>query len=98
MKWWGDRYCNGLNVIAGAQTQYAKETQVEKAAAKQLGVTIKEVLWLQGQYDIVVISEGSDEIGMNALSLNTLKLGNVHGQTMRAFTAAEMAKILEKVS
>jgi uncharacterized protein with GYD domain len=61
-------------------------------------VTIKEVLWLQGKYDIVVISEGSDEIGMNALGLNTIKLGNVRGQTMRAFTAGEMAKILEKVA
>ena len=75
-----------------------KRVEAAKAAAKQLGVTIKEVLWLQGQYDIVVISEGSDEIGMNALGLNTIKLGNVRGQTMRAFTAGEMAKILEKVA
>ncbi len=75
-----------------------KRTEAAKAAAKQLGVTIKEVLWLQGQYDLVVISEGSDEIGMNALGLNTVKLGNVRGQTMRAFTAGEMAKILEKVA
>ena len=75
-----------------------KRVEAAKAAAKQIGVTIKEVLWLQGQYDIVVITEGSDEIAMNALGLNTIKLGNVHGQTMRAFTAAEMAKILEKVA
>jgi uncharacterized protein with GYD domain len=75
-----------------------KRVEAAKAAAKQLGVTIKEVLWLQGKYDIVVISEGSDEIGMNALGLNTVKLGNVRGQTMRAFTAGEMAKILEKVA
>jgi uncharacterized protein with GYD domain len=75
-----------------------KRTEAAKAAAKQLGVTIKEVLWLQGQYDLVVISEGSDEIGMNALGLNTVKLGNVRGQTMRAFTAGEMAKILDKVA
>jgi uncharacterized protein with GYD domain len=75
-----------------------KRVEAAKAAAKQLGVTIKEVLWLQGKYDIVVISEGSDEIGMNALGLNTIKLGNVRGQTMRAFTAGEMAKILEKVA
>ncbi len=75
-----------------------KRTEAAKAAAKQLGVTIKEVLWLQGQYDLVVISEGSDEIGMNALGLNTVKLGNVRGRTMRAFTAGEMAKILEKVA
>jgi len=75
-----------------------KRVEAAKAAAKQHGITIKEVLWLQGQYDLVVISEGSDEIAMNAFSLNTLKLGNVRGQTLRAFTAGEMAKILEKVA
>ena len=35
---------------------------------------------------------------MTALLLNTIKAGNVRGQTMRAFTAAEMAKILVKVT
>ena len=50
------------------------------------------------QCDIAVISEGPDEIAMTAFTLNTIKAGNVHGQTMRAFTAAEMAKVLEKVA
>jgi uncharacterized protein with GYD domain len=75
-----------------------KRTEANKAAAKQFGVTFKEVLWLQGQYDLISIFEATDEIAMNALGLNVLKAGNVHGQTMRAFTAGEMAKILEKVA
>ncbi len=75
-----------------------KRVEVAKAAAKQIGMTIKEVLWLQVKYDIAVISEGSDEIALTAFILNTLKAGNVHGQTMRAFTAGEMAKVLEKVT
>ena len=75
-----------------------KRTEAAKKAAAQIGVTIKEVLWVQGQYDIIVISESSDEIASNALALSTLKLGNVRGQTLRAMTAAEMEKILEKVA
>jgi len=75
-----------------------KRTEAAKAAAKQIGMTIKEVLWLQGKYDIAIISEGSDEIAMTAFTLNTLKAGNIRMQTLRAFTAAEMAKILEKVA
>jgi uncharacterized protein with GYD domain len=75
-----------------------KRVEAAKAAAKQIGATIKEVLWLQGKYDIVVIIEASDEIAVTALLLNTIKAGNVHGQTMRAFTAGEMAKVLEKVT
>jgi uncharacterized protein with GYD domain len=62
-----------------------------------MGVTIREVVWTQGQYDIVVISEASDEVAANAMMLNTLKQGNVRGQTLCAYTAAEMGKILEKV-
>ncbi len=75
-----------------------KRTEAAKKAAAQIGVTIKDVLWVQGQYDIIVISESSDEIASSALSLSNLKLGNVRGQTLRAFTAAEMEKILEKVT
>jgi len=90
--------CNFTEKGAHEIKDTLKRTEAAKSAAKQIGMTIKEVLWLQGQYDIAVISEGSDEIAMTAVTLNTIKAGNVHGQTMRAFTAAEMAKILEKVS
>ena len=75
-----------------------KRVEAAKAAAKQFGVTIKEVLSLQGQYDLVAITEATDEIAAAALTLNTIKLGNSRVQTMRAFTAGEMAKILEKVA
>jgi uncharacterized protein with GYD domain len=75
-----------------------KRVEAAKKAASQTGATIKEVLWLQGQYDIVVISESSDEVTSTAFGLNTIKLGNVRGQTLRAFTATEMEKILEKVA
>ena len=59
---------------------------------------MKEILWTQGQYDLVTIVEGSDDTAMSAMSLNVAKLGNVTGQTLRAFTAADMDKILAKVT
>jgi uncharacterized protein with GYD domain len=34
----------------------------------------------------------------SAFLLNLLKAGNLRAQTLRAFTAAEMEKILEKVA
>lgn len=78
-----------------------KDTVNRANAAKQagsaLGVQIKEVLWTQGQYDMVIISESSDEIAANAMILNVVKAGNIRTQVMRAFTAAEMQKILDKV-
>ncbi len=75
-----------------------KRTEAAKKAAAAAGMNVKEVLWLQGPYDLVVISEASDETKASAFALSTLKLGNVRGQTLRAFTGAEMEKILEHVS
>lgn len=72
--------------------------EAAKKAAAQAGMTIKETLWLQGEYDFMVISEASDEIASTAFALSVAKMGNIRGQTMRAFTAAEMAQILAKVS
>jgi uncharacterized protein with GYD domain len=75
-----------------------KRVEAAKKTGSQLGVTLKEIVWTQGQYDLVAISEGSDEAAASSFLLNTLKQGNVRAQTLRAFTAAEMEKILERVA
>jgi uncharacterized protein with GYD domain len=81
---------------ASQYQRHSQESGGGKQAAAQAGVTVKEVLWLQGQYDLLVISESSDEVTSAAFALNILKQGNLRGQTLRAITAAEMEKILEK--
>ena len=75
-----------------------KRAEDFKKAAKEAGVTVKEILWLQGQYDLMTVLEAQDEISATALGLNVAKLGNIRSQTLRAFSAAEVQKILEKVS
>jgi uncharacterized protein with GYD domain len=84
----------GLKNIKGT----VKRVEAAKKAAGAIGATIKEIVWTQGQYDLVAITEASDEAAATAFWLNTLKAGNVRAQTMRAFTAAEMEKILEHVA
>jgi uncharacterized protein with GYD domain len=74
-----------------------KRADAAKQAAAQAGVTIKEIYWLQGKYDVLVVSESPDETAAMALAVNTAKAGNVSGQTLRAFTATEMETILAKV-
>ena len=75
-----------------------KRTEAAKKAAAASGMQIKEVLWLQGQYDMVVIAESPDETKGAAFGISTVKMGNVRGQTLRAFSAVEMEKILEHVA
>ena len=76
----------------------AKRAEAFKKAAKEAGITIKELLWTQGQYDVVTVLEAPDEITASALALSVGKLGNITRQTLRAFTAAEMEKILQKIT
>jgi len=75
-----------------------KRAEAFRKAAKETGITVKEILWTQGQYDLVTIVEAPDDAAMSAMSLSVAKLGNVTGQTLRAFTAADMDKILAKVT
>jgi uncharacterized protein with GYD domain len=75
-----------------------KRVEAAKKAAAAAGITIKETLWLQGEYDFMAITESNDETAATAFGLNIAKQGNVTAVTMRAFTIAEMEKILAKVA
>jgi uncharacterized protein with GYD domain len=66
--------------------------------AKNAGVTVKDMYWTLGQYDIVAICDAPDDETATALSLSVASFGNVKTQTLRGFSAAEMAKILGKMA
>ncbi len=68
-----------------------------QAIAGKLGVTIKSVYWTVGNYDIVIVLEGPEEAVTSAL-LKGGSLGNVRSQTLRAFTADEMKRMLSKIT
>ena len=54
-----------------------KRVEAAKKAAAQAGITIRETLWLQGEYDFLTISEAPDEYAATAFMINVLKQGNV---------------------
>jgi uncharacterized protein with GYD domain len=80
-----------------AVKQTTKRAEAARAAAKELGVTMREVYWTQGQYDIVTLIDAPDETALSAFELSLAGAGNVRLQTLRAFTKDEMDKILAKV-
>jgi uncharacterized protein with GYD domain len=67
-----------------------------KTMAEKLGVTVKDVYYTVGSYDLVLITEGTDEAITTAL-LKTGSLGNVRTQTLRAFSVDEIKKILSNL-
>jgi len=74
-----------------------KRADAVKAMAKKMGVTIKELYWTLGHYDLVVILEGDDEAVTSTL-LKVGSLGNVRSETLRAYSAAEMGRIVGNIS
>src|SRR5881398_681571 len=69
------------------------EGAIEKAGGKSLGLycTI-------GRYDFVAIVEAPNDEAIASVLYNTGSLGNVHTETLKAFSTDEAANIIEKLS
>ena len=67
------------------------------AEAEKMGMQIVEEFWTMGAYDGVVVFEAPDDETMSAFVLKVGALGNVKGQTLRAFRRSEMEEILAKI-
>jgi len=65
--------------------------------AKKQGVTVRELYWTLGRYDLVTVIEGSEE-AMAAVMLSVAKLGNVRSESLRAMDQETMQRVLEKVT
>jgi uncharacterized protein with GYD domain len=74
-----------------------KRAAALKAAGKKLGVKVTDIYWTLGDQDGVLIFEAANDETATMLLLHLGASGNVHTTTVRAFTAAEMDKILTKV-
>ncbi len=67
-----------------------------RAMAENLGVTVKDIYYTVGHYDVVAVMEGSDEAVTTAL-LKVGSLGNVRTETLRGFSLEDMKKIIGKM-
>lgn len=74
-----------------------KRADAFKQMAKTFGVTVKDLFWTQGRYDIVTVIEAPDESSAMSLSLTLGALGNVRTESLRAFSAADMTTIVGKM-
>jgi uncharacterized protein with GYD domain len=75
-----------------------KRAEAVRALAKKAKVTVKDMYWTMGRYDVVAILDAPDEATVASLGLSIGAAGNVRMQTLRAFTEAEIGPILGKVS
>ncbi len=67
------------------------------ALGEKLGIKIWDIYWTLGTYDAVLIVDAPNEEAMTTWALSVSSLGNIRTQTMRAFSADEVNRILAKI-
>ncbi len=61
-----------------------------------MGGRLDPLYWTQGRYDLVSVLEAPDEETAAAIVLRVGSSGTVRSETLRAYDAAEMGRILAK--
>ena len=74
-----------------------KRAEAFKQMAKTFGVTVKDIFWTQGRYDVVTVVESPDEFSATALNLSLGALGNIRTESLRAFSSSDMMKVVAKM-
>jgi uncharacterized protein with GYD domain len=74
-----------------------KRAETARALAKKVGVEIKQVYMTSGDDDILLIleTESGDNVAKFALALSSQ--GNVRTKTVRAWSDAEMQKLISEL-
>jgi uncharacterized protein with GYD domain len=83
----------GIRSVKGA----TKRAEAFEEMAQKAGARVKEIYWTLGQYDLASIVDASDQETATALALSASSHGNIRTQTLRAFSAEEMARIIGKM-
>ncbi len=74
-----------------------KRAATLKAAAAKMGVKVVDVYWCLGEHDGILIIEAPDDETASVFLISLGTMGNVQTTTVRAYTAAEMDKILGRL-
>lgn len=77
--------------------QTTERAKALSTAAGKLGIKVKETYWTMGQYDAVLVADAPNDEAITTLALSVGSLGNIRTQTMRAYSADEMSKMLAKL-
>lgn len=81
----------GIRKIKGT----TKRADAFRNLAKKMNVKVKDIYWTMGRYDVVTIIDAPDDASATRLLLAAGSLGNVQTETLRAYSANEIGKILK---
>ncbi len=64
---------------------------------EQMGGRLTTLFWTQGRYDLVAIIEAPDDETIAAIGLRVSMNGGTRSETLRAFDAEEMGRIVGRL-
>ena len=64
---------------------------------EQMGGRLDTLLWTQGRHDLVAVIEAPDDETVSAIGLRIGAQGAVRTETLRAYDAEEMGRILQRL-
>ncbi len=77
--------------------QSPERRKAAHAEAEKLGIKVKDSYSTMGAYDVVLVADAPNDEAITAWVLSRGSQGNTRSQTLRAFSADEMDRILAKV-
>jgi uncharacterized protein with GYD domain len=75
-----------------------KRFEAVREMGKKHGVTVKDIYWTLGSYDLVGIFEAPDDAAFTAFGLSIGMGGNIRTQTLRGFSKDEMNSVLARLA
>jgi uncharacterized protein with GYD domain len=75
-----------------------KRQEAFRKLCEKVGAQVKDAYRTMGRYDVAVIVDAPDDVTMNAILYSVGSLGNVHTETLRAFTRQETDAALAKMA
>jgi uncharacterized protein with GYD domain len=74
-----------------------KRAEAVRAMGKKVGVTVEQLYWTLGQYDVAAILDAPDEEAATSLALSIGAMDYVRTQLLRAFNEEEIGSILGRM-
>jgi uncharacterized protein with GYD domain len=88
---WTDQ---GIRNVRDTVDRYHRSTEL----ANKHGVSLEQIYWTVGAYDIAGLAEAPDDESISAFCLELSSAGNLRTTTLRAYNREEMRGVLERLS
>ncbi len=77
-------------------SQSVDRADAARSALAAKGVTLKDIYWTIGIYDVICIVEAPDDAAASAALLALGAQGNLRTTALRAFTAEEFGDVIQR--